>query len=249
MHAASPKSPVAEISQLAAAEKQLVISRLMARMAHEIRNPLSSLDIHVQLLDEDLKQLNPPISQATTGRLEIIRGELHRLEDLVQRFLRLADPTALSLTRLDLAVVLRKVCDLLGPEAASRQIELALSLPPNLPEMFADAGQLTQAMVNLVLNAIQAVDRGGRVELDAQLEQGGNGVQIEVRDSGPGVPPDRQASIFDPFYTTKRPGRGTGLGLSICKSVMKEHSGSVEAANAPDGGAMFTVTLPVSGGS
>ena len=115
-----------------------------------------------------------------------------------------------------------------------------------MPYALGDPHQLMQVFLNLIVNAEQAIrearDKG---TLRIRLGKGDKTVWVSFHDDGPGIPKENLASIFDPFYTTKRPGRGTGLGLSICKSVMKEHNGSVEAANAPDGGAVFTVTLPV----
>jgi len=114
-----------------------------------------------------------------------------------------------------------------------------------LPYALGDPHQLMQVFLNLILNAEQAIrearDRG---TLRIRLGKSNNSVWASFQDDGPGIPAQTLPSIFDPFYTTKRPGRGTGLGLSICKAVIKEHSGSVEAANAPGGGAVFTVTLP-----
>ena len=116
---------------------------------------------------------------------------------------------------------------------------------PGLPYVQGDPHQLMQVFLNLVLNAEQAIretrDRG---TLRIRLGTTGNSVWASFLDDGPGIPAEILPSIFDPFYTTKRPGRGTGLGLSICKSVMKEHNGTIEAANAPGGGAAFTVSLP-----
>jgi signal transduction histidine kinase len=107
-----------------------------------------------------------------------------------------------------------------------------------------------QVFLNLILNAEQAIrearDRG---TLRIRLGNSGESVWASFHDDGPGIPADIVGSIFDPFYTTKRPGRGTGLGLSICKAVMKEHNGTIEAANAPGGGAVFTVTLKAAGAS
>lgn len=115
---------------------------------------------------------------------------------------------------------------------------------PALPYVEGDPHQLMQVFLNLILNAEHAVreirDRG---TLRIRLSDGGQSVSASFQDDGPGIPADILTNIFDPFYTTKRPGRGTGLGLSICKSVMKEHNGTIEAANAPGGGAVFTVTL------
>ncbi len=119
-----------------------------------------------------------------------------------------------------------------------------------VPYALGDPHQLMQVFLNLIMNAEQAIrearDRG---TLRIRLGRADKSVWVSFHDDGPGIPKESLPSIFDPFYTTKRPGRGTGLGLSICKSVMKEHNGSVEAANTPDGGAMFTVTLPMSGGN
>src|SRR5437867_1349861 len=107
-----------DVSQLATAEKQLLLGRLLARFAHEIRNPLSSLDIHVQLLEEDLTQLPPQFKEKTGSRFEIIHGELHRLENIVKHFLRLAGPSALDVEQVELGKVIGHVCGLLRPEAA-----------------------------------------------------------------------------------------------------------------------------------
>ena len=103
-----------------------------------------------------------------------------------------------------------------------------------------------QVFLNLIVNAEQAIREGrDKGTLRIRLAKGDNAVSVSFHDDGPGIAKEYLSSIFDPFYTTKRPGRGTGLGLSICKSVMKEHNGSVEAANSPEGGAVFTVSLPM----
>jgi signal transduction histidine kinase len=118
----------------------------------------------------------------------------------------------------------------------------------SVPYAMGDPHQLMQVFLNLILNAEQAIrevrDKG---TLRIRMGRGENSVWVSFHDDGPGISKENLASIFDPFYTTKRPGRGTGLGLSISKSVMKEHNGSVEAINSPEGGAVFTVTLPVAG--
>ena len=252
-----------DAAHLAAEEKQQLLSRLLGRLAHEIRNPLSSLDIHVQLLEEDLAQLAPPARAQVASRLEIIHGELHRLENTVKHFLRLARPSDLDPTPVDLAQLIRHVCQLLRPEADVRQIELAASLQEPLPVLLADSGQLTQALVNLIVNALQAVPPGGRVEIAAratpsamqfplpldrsaarQESRSADGeVLLEVRDTGPGIAPDKLTAIFEPYYTTKE--EGSGLGLWIAQQITIAHGGTLRAANAPNGGAVFTLRLPV----
>src|ERR1022692_1414629 len=109
-----------DVSQLAAAEKRDLLARLLGRLAHEVRNPLSSLDIHVQLLEEDLAELTPQLRDQLTPRLEIIHGELHRLEGIVERFLRLAGPAGVDLEPIEIRKILTHVCELLRPEAAAR---------------------------------------------------------------------------------------------------------------------------------
>jgi len=259
-----------DAAHLAAEEKQQLLSRLLGRLAHEIRNPLSSLDIHVQLLEEDLDKLPAAVRDQMAARLEIIHGELHRLDNTVKHFLRLARPTDLDPTPVDLAQIIRYVCDLLRPEAAVRRIELATSLQDSLPPLLADSSQLTQALVNLIVNALQAVPGAGRVEVSARCvtspvqfplpltgsdhapvaasagrpdSRPSGEVLIEVRDSGPGLPPDKLTAIFEPYYTTKD--EGSGLGLWIAQQIAVAHGGTLRAANAPAGGAVFTLRLPL----
>jgi len=229
-----------DVSNLATEEKQRLLSRLLARLAHEIRNPLSSLDIHVQLLEEDL-QISPETKERLTGRLEIIHGELHRLENVVKQFLRLAGPSALELTVVDIAKMVGHVRGLLEPEAAARQIEIVTYLAKGLPPLQADVDQLIQALLNLMINALQAVERRGRVELRA--ERAGDSLVIAVCDSGPGIPSESLDAIFEPYYTTKT--EGSGIGLWIAQQITIAHGGTLEAANAASSGAVFTMRLPL----
>jgi signal transduction histidine kinase len=225
----------------AAVEKRDLLARLLSRVAHEIRNPLSSLDIHVQLLEEDLGTLAPEARQQLTRRLDIIHGELHRLESIVESFLRLAGPSALDLGPVDLLKTVNHVCELLRPEAAARNIEIVSRVDPGLPTITADPVRLTQALLNLEINAMQAVERNGRIEVSATAS--GELVSLVVRDTGPGIAPEKLASIFDPYFTTKP--EGSGLGLWIAQQIAAAHGGSLQAQNAPEGGAVFTLSLPL----
>ena len=230
-----------EPGQLAVAEKRDLLERLLARLAHEVRNPLSSLDIHVQLLEEDLAQLVPDMRGQLNPRLEIIRGELHRLESIVEHFLRLAGPSALDVEQVDVAKIIGHVCNLLRPEAGARQIQLATEVQPGLPQVTADPVRLTQALMNLVINAMQAVERQGRIDVSASLLE--EVVVLKVADSGPGIPQEKLASIFDPYFTTKS--EGSGLGLWIAQQIATAHGGNIQAQNGPSGGALFTMALPL----
>jgi signal transduction histidine kinase len=224
-----------------AEDKRLLLSRLLGRLAHEIRNPLSSLDIHVQLLEEDLEEMAPQAKAKLASRLDVIHGELHRLDAIVEQFLRLAGPSVPDFAPVDLAKIIGHVRDVLQPEAATREIEIVTRLADPLPWVPADADQLIQATLNLVINALQAVDRRGRVELGAMAD--GDGVVLEVRDTGPGVALANAGEIFEPFFTTKA--EGSGLGLWIVQQIIAAHGGTIRTANAPGGGAVFSIHLPL----
>src|SRR4029434_4297211 len=128
-------------------------------------------------------------------------------------------------------------------EATVRDIEIVVKLPDTLPSVRADLGQLTQALVNLVINAIQAVERNGRIEVIARTDEPGEILSIEVRDTGPGIPFEKQSAIFEPFFTTKT--EGSGLGLWIVQQIITAHRGLVEVSNAANAGATFTLHLPL----
>ena len=232
-----------EVTKLAAQEKQLLLSRLLARFAHEVRNPLSSLDIHVQLLEEELGEAAPELKERTAPRFEIIQGELHRLENIVKHFLSLARPSTLELNPMDLGQVINRVCDLFQPEAAARGIEIAREIPAPIPTLMADEAQLTQALVNLVINAMQAIERRGKVVVSAARDARQEVVAIEVRDTGPGIAADDQPALFEPFFTTKA--EGSGLGLWIVQQIVMAHGGVVKVGDAPGGGAVFSIWLPL----
>jgi two-component system sensor histidine kinase HydH len=137
--------------------------------------------------------------------------------------------------------ILIHVCELLRPEAAARDIEISSQVDDSLPRVMADPVRLTQALLNVVINAIQAVERKGRVEVSAGVADGR--VSVVVSDNGPGIPPEKLASIFDPYFTTKA--EGSGLGLWIAQQIVTAHGGSLRAENAPGHGAVFTMLLPL----
>ncbi len=229
--------------ETAAAEKRDLLARLLGRLAHEIRNPLSSLDVHFQLMEEDLGGVPPELRNRLGPRLEIIHGELHRLKTIVERFLRLASPTALDPEQIQLDRIVGQVCELMRPEAESRGVELRVKLE-TLPEFMADPVRLMQALLNLVINALQAVANGGWIEI--RTSRRGEKVWLQVADNGPGIAPEKLGSIFEPYFTTKQ--EGHGLGLWIAQQIIAAHLGTLEAGNREGGGAVFTVTLPLTAG-
>ncbi len=240
--APTPEALDRDTSELAAEETQRLLSRLLSRLAHEIRNPLGALDVHVQLLEEDLAKLTPSASTESAARVGIIRRELSRLNEIVSHYLTLAGPSSITLQTVDLREVLDHVCHLLAPDAAARDIALTVLAADDLPRISADRGQLTQSLVNLAINAIQAVHRNGRIHITATVSADRDGVCIEVQDSGPGIDPGKRAAIFEPFFTTKP--EGSGLGLWIVQQIAMAHGGTITVHNASEGGAIFALHLP-----
>jgi two-component system sensor histidine kinase HydH len=230
-----------DATQLAAAEKRDVLTRLLKRLAHEIRNPLSSLAVHFQLLEEDLAGLPSPAEKGLTNRLGIIHGELHRLERIVERFLKLAGPSALELEPTAIEKIITHVCALLRPEASRRQIEILAEIEPNLPLVNLDSVRMTQVLLNLIINSLQAIGERGSVRISAA--KSGESLVVRVHDSGPGIATENLADIFDPYFTTKT--EGNGLGLWIAQQIAVAHGGNLQAENAAAGGALFTVKLPL----
>lgn len=230
-----------DVTQLPVTEKRDLLARLLKRLAHEIRNPLSSLGVHFQLLEEDLSTLSPQARAQLASRLGIIHGELHRLESIVGRFLKLAGPSALELEPVEIKKIVTHVCELLRPEASVRKVEILSEVESDLPPVMLDSVRLTQALLNIVINGIQAVSEQGRVKVSAA--RSGENLVLLVHDTGPGIPADELGDIFDPYFTTKT--EGSGLGLWIAQQIAVAHGGDLRAGNAPAGGAVFTLTLPL----
>jgi signal transduction histidine kinase len=228
-------------------EKRNLLARLLSHLAHEIRNPLSSLDIHVQLLEEDLA-VGPgqaALPKPILDRFQIIHGELRRLENIVTRFIQLAGPSDLELASLSLNELVLQIRDLLGPDAEERKVNLEIELAEGLPKITADSVQLSQALINLVINALQAAPARGHVWLRTRplsaTEQA-----VEISDDGPGIPAADQARIFEPYFTTKS--QGSGLGLWITQQIVLAHTGTLTVNSQPEHGSMFTIKLPVQPG-
>jgi signal transduction histidine kinase len=213
----------------ARAERLAALGWLVARAAHEIRNPLAAVRGFLDLA-----------ARAGAPYLDVVREELGRLEAVAQDLLAIARGPAGPPEPCDLAALLGEVVRLLEPLATRRGVRLALDVPP-LPPCLGAPDRLVQAFRNLVENAVDATPPGGVVRVRAQAERGR--VRVAVEDQGPGIPPSLRERIFEPFFTTK-PG-GTGLGLSVVDAVVTAHGGEVAVEEPPEGGARFLVALPV----
>ena len=230
-----------DVTQLSALEKRALLARLLKRLAHEIRNPLSSLDVHFQLLEEDLSALAPAMQAQLASRLGIIHGELHRLESIVERFLKLAGPSALEREPVEIRRLVTHVCELLRPEASARKVEILAEVAADLPPVTVDSVRLTQALLNIIINGVQAIRADGQVKVSAAIS--GEVLCLRVQDTGPGIPADQLGDIFDLYFSTKAD--GSGLGLWIAQQIAVAHGGDLRAENAPAGGAVFTLSLPL----
>jgi PAS domain S-box-containing protein len=225
--------------QLVQSERLAAMGAMIGGVAHELNNPLTSILGVSELLQDS------QTTESARKQIAILQQQARRAAEIVHNLTYFSTPPTPGKTRVNLGDVVERTLNLHAYSLRKNNITVDFVRETGLPYAQGDPHQLMQVFLNLILNAEQAIrearDRG---TLRIRMGNSGGSVWVSFLDDGPGIPADILPNIFDPFYTTKRPGRGTGLGLSICKSVMKEHNGSVEAANAPGGGAVFTVTLP-----
>jgi len=227
--------------QVVQSERLAAMGAMIGGVAHELNNPLTSI-LGVSELLQDTET-----NETSRKQLAMLQQQARRAAEIVQNLTYFSRPPAPGKSRINLVEVVERTLNLHAYSLRKNNITVDFLKETGVPYALGDPHQLMQVFLNLIVNAEQAIrearDKG---TLRIRLGKGDGAVWVSFHDDGPGIAKENLASIFDPFYTTKRPGRGTGLGLSICKSVMKEHNGSVEAANAVGGGAVFTVTLPVS---
>ncbi len=224
--------------QIVQSERLAAMGAMIGGVAHELNNPLTSILGVSELLQDS------QTTDAARKQIAILQQQARRAAEIVHNLTYFSRPPAPGKTPVNLGEVVERTLNLHAYSLRKNSITVDFLREPALPYVEGDPHQLMQVFLNLILNAEQAIrearDRG---TLRIRMGNTEDSVWASFQDDGPGIPADILGSVFDPFYTTKRPGRGTGLGLSICKSVMKEHNGTIEAANAPGGGAVFTVTL------
>ncbi len=228
--------------------KMASLGKLAAGIAHEINNPLMLIREHAgwirDLLEEEKRENIANYDDIQRAAVKVEQN-VDRAKDITHRllgFARRVDPTSESLP---LNPIVEQAIGFLQNEAGYRGITIERQFKSPEPRVATDVGQLQQVVLNIIDNAIDAVGQGGKVEVSTGKENGM--AVIRIHDNGPGIPAERLQQIFDPFFTTKKPGEGTGLGLSICYSIIESLGGSICAENPPEGGALFTVTLPCSG--
>jgi len=224
------------------AEKLAAVGTLAAGLSHEIKNPLNAATLQLTVLERRLKRLEG-LPADIFAPLDAVQSEIKRLASFLDEFLQFARPRELQRTSVDLSRLAVEVGDFLRPQATAAQLSLEVETTP-VPSCDVDEPRLRQALLNLVLNAIQATPPGGSVAVVTGLD--GDDVCICIDDSGPGVPAVVRARIFEPFFTTKE--GGTGLGLPMVHAIVQQHGGTITVEAAPNGGARFHVRLPLGGG-
>jgi PAS domain S-box-containing protein len=230
--------------QVVQSERLAAMGAMIGGVAHELNNPLTSI-LGVSELLQDTET-----NETTRKQLAMLQQQARRAAEIVQNLTYFSRPPAPGKSKINLVEVVERTLNLHAYSLRKNNITVDFLKEAGVPYALGDPHQLMQVFLNLILNAEHAIrDARDKGTLRIRLGKADNTVWVSFHDDGPGIAKENMSSIFDPFYTTKRPGRGTGLGLSICKSVMKEHNGSIEAANSPEGGAVFTVTLPVGGPS
>jgi len=228
-----PQQAVSEA--MASAERLAGLGSIAAAVAHEIRNPLSALDIHAQLLEEDA-----PDGSEARKRVGIIRSETHRLNLIVENFIRFARHTALDTRPTQMAEHLENVMHLIDSEAGDRNITIDHSaLRRDLPLVMADPNHLEQAFLNIVLNALQSMPGGGRLTLASRLHA--DYVECVISNTGPEIPAEVCDRIFELFFTTKED--GSGLGLPIAQKIITQHKGYITVKSDPHETA-FSLGIP-----
>jgi signal transduction histidine kinase/HAMP domain-containing protein len=246
-------------STLNYSRKLAALGRLMAGVAHEVKNPLNAMTIHLELLKTKLARVTesvaapalaggadrdtPPPARVADVRkhVDIISNEIQRLDQVLNGFLRFARPDELKLQPTDLASVVSDVLTTIGPEAEAMRVLVKQECPVDLPRINADQAMLRQALLNLALNACQAMPDGGTLRVCCRTGSRAR-VEIDVEDTGVGIAPENLQKIFDLYFTTKE--RGSGIGLSMVYRIVQLHDGEVEVQSTPGSGTRFRLMFP-----
>jgi signal transduction histidine kinase len=250
-------------AMLAYSRKLVALGRLTAGIAHEVKNPLNAMMIHLELLRTKIQRgLNTPVPQpAVAGSLsiaearptghtaqssalehvEVIETEIRRLDEVLQGFLKFARPEDLRLQPTKLSTIFEEILPVIEPEAENNNVRILTECGAGVPNVSGDAAMLRQVFMNLAINACQAMPHGGTLRLTCAATSG-NRVEVKVEDTGVGIPPANLEKIFDLYFTTKD--HGSGIGLSMVYRIIQLHDGEVEVQSTPGRGTTFRVLLP-----
>jgi signal transduction histidine kinase len=212
---------------------------LSAGVAHEINNPLGGILALTALTLEDL-----PEDDANRENLEEVVRQTERCRDIVKHLLEFSRQTEVSIAEVDLNDVLERTLGLLRRQSLFFNVDVVLDLDEELPQVLGDASQLQQVFMNIMMNAVQAMEEKGTLTIGAHAIGPEDEIEIRFTDTGCGIPPEHLDHIFDPFFTTGKDGHGTGLGLSIAYGIITKHQGSISVESEVGVGTTFTIQLP-----
>ena len=218
-----------------------VISAWAGALAHEIKNPLNTMRINLQLLEEEWEQSDESSKNKAQRRFGTLNQEIDRLEEILNDFLRFARLPQPNFEAHDISLLINELLDFTEPEAQQLNIITKRNFDPDLPVIYLDSSQIKQALLNIILNAYQSMPSGG--ELTVRVYKTDSNISIDVIDTGEGIPPDRISKLFNLFYSTKE--SGTGLGLSITKRIIDMHNGEIRVQSEEEKGSAFSVILPI----
>ena len=226
--------------RLREADRLAEVGTLTGALAHEIKNPLSTVQLNLQLLQEDLVPDNPAYSRLA-NRLKTCERETGRLREILDDFLRFAGKMELDCKPIELNRLCEDLFDFFLPQAQLQKVQLRLKQSPQAVAVSADERLIKQAVLNLMLNGVQAMPGGGEMILSVHKDT--TEAAVDVIDTGTGIPPELLARIFDAYYSTKR--SGTGLGLAMTRRIAHEHGGRVVVTSEPGKGSDFSLRLPL----
>ena len=225
-------------TQMSRAEHFATLGELATGLAHEIRNPLAGIAGVIEIIGRDLPSTSP-----ARAVVKDVRQEIARINHIVTDLLQTARPHPPKVRKSDLNTTVEHAVMLGRQQGLAKSVEITLHKDPSLPEVEHDSDQIHQVLLNLLLNALQAIDLNGKIAVS--VERRDENAVIEVADTGRGIPADHLPNIFRPFYTTK--GDGTGLGLSLARRIIEDHQGRIDVTSTVGKGTTFAVVLPLHG--
>jgi signal transduction histidine kinase len=227
-------------TELETSERLSALTRITAGVAHEVKNPLNSMRLWLENLKENL----PPGNEVSTQAVRVLDSEIDRLDRVVKRFLDFTKPVEMRVEEVSLAPLLARIVEVAQLQIDRAKLRVDLRLANDVPPVRGDSELLRQAVLNLVLNAVQAMPEGGR--LTVSLERRGDDAQVLVADTGKGIPAEHRNRIFQLFFTTRK--GGSGLGLATTFRIVQLHNGSIDFVSEPGQGTAFRIELPLARG-